>query len=140
MSRTTYRPVNDRTGGRTTRTIKSFSGVHYNISKDKQPDEFAAMCDMTIQENTPRLRPGMRKIAETGYEGSVQMLCEITLGGGHWVGAVINGALQAMPVRELDEQVRRYYIWDETRREYRDASDIEGQGLTHFDLMTARTK
>ena len=128
-----YRPTQDQQSKRQSRTIQKFSGVHYGVSKEKQPNEFSALCDLSIEEDKPVLRPGMRKNETAGYGSSVSAMFAIHIGGGDWVGTITDGRLSVIPVADVLAGDRTYYTWDEVRRTW--TVDTLRTGKTWHELL-----
>ena len=108
-----YRPTNDSQSKLTSRAIDRFQGVHYGIAKEKQPNQFGAVCDLDMIEDKAELRAGSRKNETTGYGFTISSLFAIHIGGGDWVGSISNGQLQVQPGDDIIAGERKYYIWDE---------------------------
>jgi hypothetical protein len=132
-----YRPTQDVHSKRSSRTVEKFSGVHYGMSKEKQPNEFAATCDLMMEDDKAVLRPGRRKNETTGYEQHVTSMFPIHIGGGSWVGSIVDGILQAQPAEDILAGVRAYYTWDEVRQTW--TVDTLRTAKTWHELMTSRT-
>jgi len=111
-----FRPTNDRLSKHKSRTIEKFSGVHYGIAKEKQPNQFAGICDLRMLEEKPELREGKKKIDTEGFDATVTSMFPINLGGDRWLGIIVDGVLQARHVDDVITQDRKYYTWDEVRQ------------------------
>jgi len=131
-----YRPTQDVHSKRKSRTIEKFSGVHYGVSKEKQQNRFSAMCDFRLEEEKPVLRPGTRKNQTTGYEDTVTSLFAIHIGGGDWVGSIVDGVLSAQPAEDILTGVRIYYIWSEVLQTW--TVDTLRTAKTWHELLTTR--
>ena len=107
-----FKPIQDRMGKRKSRTIGEFRGSHYGLHKVKQPNPFAAVCDMIFCRKRGQLRPGMRKNQTTGYTATVTSLFQINIGDRSWLGSIQNGVLTAYDVEDVKEGIVQYYSWD----------------------------
>lgn len=81
-----------------------------------------------------RLRPGKRKVSDTGHTADITAMIFSTLGGKQRYGYVVDGSLTFVdiptyytpggdPVELTPTVPPNYYIWDQIRREYRSVAD-----------------
>ena len=133
-----YRRTNDKTSKLSSRTIERFSGVHYGIAKEKQPNNFSGICDLKMLDEKAELREGLKKIDTEGFDATVSAMFPINLGGDKWLGIIVNGVLQARHIDEVITQDRKYYTWDEVRQTW-DVDDLSNE-KTWDSLLNTRDR
>jgi len=96
----TFRPINDKQAGITSRTFSTFRGTHTAYSSVDMPDEFAYVCDVDCDDEKLTVRPGFKKI-ESGNTATVEKVFQVELGGVKSLASVVNGSLSLRPLTDI---------------------------------------